>query len=106
MTILAQTKPTKSESSSLGQVHPEPNPPTLISPRHLSRGVTEVLLDETLVDLSARGKAGPQGISGKQRKTLLFWQVAPNASVQHSLLDQPSDVLVRKPRLKSFRTIS
>jgi len=85
----ARFGPVASQPRGLSQVHPEPIPPTLIPPRHLSRGVTEVLLDKTLVDLSARSKAGPEGVAGEQRKTLLFWEVAPNASVQHGMLDQP-----------------
>ena len=106
MTILAQRKSLRSESSSPSQVDAKPVSAPLIPPRHLSGGVTEVLLNVALVDFSARGKACPQGMAGKQRKTLLLGQVAPNASVQYGLLDQPRDMLVGKPCIKGFRTIS
>ncbi|SFF21895.1 hypothetical protein SAMN04488523_1323 [Sulfitobacter brevis] len=76
----------RSQPGSFGQIHAEPVSAPLVSAGHLSRDLTEVFLDETLVNLSARGKAGPQGMAGVQRKTLLFWQVAPNASVQYSLV--------------------
>ena len=102
ITILAQ----KSKSGSLRQVDAETVPPTMIAPRHLCRCMTKVLLDIATVDVSTRSQASPQGMAREQGEAFLFWQVAPNASVQYGLLDQPRDMLVGKPRIKGSQNIS
>ena len=52
-----------SQACSLCEVHPESVAVPLIPAGHFGRGVTELLLDITLVDIGGGGKTGAQGMT-------------------------------------------
>ena len=106
MTILAQRKSQRSESSSLGQVDAEPIPPTLIPPRHLRGCMTQLLLNVALVDLSARSQPSPQAMPREQGKAIFLGQLAADTSVQYSLFDQPHHVFVREASIESAPVVT
>ena len=53
------------QSCSIGEVDAEPVASTLIAPGHLSRGVTKLLLDVSLLDLGRRSEASAQRVTGE-----------------------------------------
>ena len=59
-----------SQSCSAGEIDPEPVAPALIAAGHFRRGVAEMLLDVTFVDLGRRGEAGAQRVPGEFLKPL------------------------------------
>ena len=64
-----------SQPRSFGKVDAEAVAAALVAAGHLGRGVTEWLLDVSLVHLSAAGEAGAQGVAGVELYPLNFWQV-------------------------------
>lgn len=54
-------------ANSTGEIDAQPVAPTLIAPGHLSRGVTKLLLDVSLLDLGRRSEASAQRVTENSR---------------------------------------
>jgi len=76
MLVSLQTVSQRSKPCSFGQVDAEPIAPALVSARHFSGCMTQLLLNVSLIDVSARGQTRTQTVAREQGEAILFWQLA------------------------------